>query len=357
MAKIKYRYNPETLSYDAITVTAKERLIKWGKMFVASIVISVVYFAIYSRFSDTPKELTLNNKLYSLKFDYQMLMQDLYNVDLILADIQKRDDDIYRTILEAQPIPASIRQAGFGGVNRYEHLEGFDNSNIMIAASRHTDIILKQLYVQSLSYDELIDRVVLTEQMNNSRPAIMPIAYKDLRNMGRYGWREEHPVWRDGRMHRGMDFSAIAGTPIHATGDGTVVSSEWMGGYGWTVVIDHGLVGYHTLYAHMQRKGIDVGTEVKRGQVIGRVGNTGDSTAPHVHYEVHKNGYRNHVNPIRYFYIDFSHDEYMQLIEQAQNSDEVFEDWDLSDDSDPYDLEPPDDLELDDIIILDEIDL
>ena len=338
MAKVKYRYNPETLSYDVVTVTFREKLVKGGWMFVASVLISIVYFSIYSRFFETPKELTLSSRLSALKFDYQILMQDLNNVDLVLSDIQKRDDDIYRTILEARPIPASIRQAGFGGVNRYEYLEGYENSNIMIAATKRTETILKQLYVQSISYDDLIDRVILKEQMSLSRPAIMPIASRDLRNMGKYGWRR-HPIYRDVRMHTGMDFSAAPGTPIHATGDGIVVMSEFRGGYGWTVVIDHGMVGYHTLYAHMLRKGIEVGAEVKRGQMIGRVGSTGTSTSPHVHYEVHKNGFRNFVDPIHYFYIDLSHEEYMQLIEQAQNSEEFFEDWDMPDDFDLLDEE------------------
>ena len=342
MAKIKYRYNPETLSFDRITFTLRQKLKQLGIMFVISIFISVGYFAIYSCFYDTPKERTMTNKLSDLRFSYQMLSQDLQHIDKILSDIQKRDDDIYRTVLESEPIPASIRQAGFGGVNRYEPLEGYKHSNMMIAVTKHTDKILMQLCVQSKSYDELIDKAIQKEQMTQSRPAIQPIANKDLRSqMSKFGMRM-HPVHREWRMHTGMDFSAKSGTPIFATGDGTVVKSEYNhGGYGWMVVIDHGIIGYHTLYGHMLKKGMEVGAEVKRGQVIGFVGSTGTSTSPHVHYEVHKNGYRNYVNPIHYFYADFSDEEYSQMVEQAQNSDAIFEDW-QSQDSD--DFVPDDDL-------------
>jgi len=328
MAKVKYRYNPETLSYDVITITIKERLIKWSYMLAASIFITVAYFLAYSYFFETPKERTMSNRIAALKFDYQMLIQELNDIDLMLADIQKRDDNIYRTVLESEPIPASIRQAGFGGVNRYVPLEGFENSNMMISATRHSHRILNQLYIQSLSYDELIEKAIQNEQMTQSRPAILPIARRDIVNTSGFNLFRLHPLLGYRRPHMGMDFSAKIGTPIHATGDGTVVVSEFNRGYGWYVVIDHGIVGYHTLYAHMRSRAVvEIGEEVKRGQVIGHVGSTGLSQAPHVHYEVHKNGYRRQVDPSFYFYFDLSDEEYFQFLEQANNSNEMFEDW------------------------------
>jgi murein DD-endopeptidase MepM/ murein hydrolase activator NlpD len=327
MAKLKYRYNPEKLSYDVITTTARERLKKFGFMFAASIVVSVIYFTIYSKIYDTPKERTLTNKLSAIRFNYQMLLQDLNNVENILSDIQKRDDDIYRTVLESEPIPNSIRQAGFGGVNRYESLEGFQNSNLMISATKYTEKIEKQLYVQSISYDELIAKAIHKEQMTASRPAIQPVSKKHLKSIGKYGMRL-HPVLKYWRMHQGMDFSANTGDPVYVTGDGTVIRAEFnAGGYGNVIIIDHGF-GYQTVYAHLSRIGVLVGNEVKRGQVIGAVGNTGLSKSPHLHYEVHKNG--THVNPIHYFYNDLSMDEYYQFVENSQ-SNEIFEDWQASD--------------------------
>ena len=335
MAKIKYRYNPETLSYDIVTSTFKEKFIRFIVLIAVGTVISVSYFAVYSLFFDTPKERVLNNRMASLKFDYQVLMRDLAYTENVLSDIQKRDDNIYRIVLESSPIPASIRQSGFGGVNRYKSLEGYENSELVIAAFNYADIITKQLYIQSISFDELIDKTFHKEQMDASRPAIMPIAKKDMRNhlVANYGWRL-HPVYKVWMIHTGLDFGAKAGTPIYATGDGTVMESEFRGGYGWTVVIDHGLVGYHTLYAHLMKQGAEVGTKVKRGQVIGYVGRTGTATSTHVHYEVHKNGYRNRVNPIHYFYYDMTEEEYFSLVEAAQNSEEIFDEWPVFDDFD-----------------------
>ena len=324
MAKIKYFYNPETLSYDTITTTAGEKLKKWGIMFAASIMISVIYYLVYSHFFDTPKERTLTNHLANLRFNYQMLSQDLDHIDLVLSDIQQRDDNIYRTILESEPIPASIRQAGFGGVNRYVPLEGYIHSDMMIETTKHIDKILMQLYIQSISYDVLIDQAKNKEQMALSRPAIQPISNKDLTSRSSaYGVRW-HPIRGGYVFHEGIDLSAPIGTDIYATGDGTVIKAErTFGGYGNLVIIDHGF-GYQTRYGHMHKIGVLEGSEVKRGQVIGTVGNTGGSVGPHLHYEVYKN--ERHVDPINYFYNDLSPDEYVKMMEQSQKND-ILETW------------------------------
>ncbi len=252
-----------------------------------------------------------------------MLSQDLDHVEMVLSDIQKRDHNIYRTVLESEPIHMSVGQAGFGGVNRYEALEGYDNSDIMIEVTRHADIIKNQLYVQSISYDELIKKAKNKELMAVCRPAIQPISNKELKHEASgYGMRL-HPIWGTYKFHEGLDFAAPIGSDIYTTGDGKVIKSEYSGGYGKMVLVEHGF-GYQTLYAHMNSIAVEVGDEVKRGQIIGTVGNTGDSTGPHLHYEVHKNGH--HVNPIDYFYNDLSPDEYVRLAEQSQVND-IFEKW------------------------------
>lgn len=323
MAKARYHYNSETLSYDRVTTSSKDKLVRWSIMFAVSIAITVVYYAVYSHFFDTPKERALTNKLATLVFNYQVLSQELDRIDDVLANVQQRDDNIYRTVLESDPIPLSVRQAGFGGTNRYESLEGYANSDIMIQESKHTDKILKQLYIQSKSYDELIVKVKNKELMALCRPAIQPISNKELkREASGYGMRI-HPIYRTRKFHEGLDFAAPTGSDIYATGEGTVVKAEYSGGYGKMVLIDHGF-GYRTLYAHMNSIAVLPGSEVKRGQVIGTVGNTGDSTGPHLHYEVHKNA--RHVNPIDYFYHDLSPDEYVRLVEQSQSND-IFEKW------------------------------
>ena len=323
MARIKYRYNHATLSYDKIIVTAKERIIKFGKMFAASILIAFVYYAVYSHIYDTPKERILSNQLENIKFDYQILSQNLEQIDQVLSDIQKRDDNIYRTVLEIDPIPASMRQAGIGGVNRYEPLEGYLNSNLMIAISKRTDNIRGQLYVQSVSYDELIPRAIGKEQMALSRPAILPISTKKFRNTSAFGMRM-NPVLGVYMQHTGMDFSADIGTDIYATGDGTVIKTEYNnGGYGRMITIDHGF-GLHTRYAHLSSIGVLEGSEIKRGDIIGAVGNTGRSAGPHLHYEVLKNGVQ--VNPINYFDNSLSPEEYVRMHEQSQEH-EIMEIW------------------------------
>jgi len=326
MSKVKYRYNHETLSYDRITTSIRERLTKWGIMFMVSVFISVGYYLIYSLFYDTPKERQMTNQLSSLKFNYQMLSQDLQHIDRILSDIQKRDDDIYRTILESEPIPASIRQAGIGGVNRYEPLEGYNNSNLMIALTKHTDKILKQLFVQSLSYDELIYKAINKELIAASRPAIQPISNKDLtRWSSAFSRGRLHPILGFTRPHNGIDLSAPTGTNIYATGDGTIVKvvANSNTGYGRMVQIDHGF-GFESRYAHMHRVYVLEGSEVKRGDIIGTVGSTGLSSSPHLHYEVHRNG--RPVDPINYFYNDLSPDDYVRLKEQSQEN-EMMEKW------------------------------
>ena len=324
MTKVKYRYNPETLSYDIIKVSVKEKLKQWGIVFAVSMVVAIIYFAIYSHLFDTPKERILSNNLKELKFHYHVLLQDLNEVDFLLSDIQKRDDNMYRTVLESEPIPNSIRQAGFGGVDRYEPLEGYLNSELMVNAAKHTDRILKQLYVQSISYDELISKAIRKEQMNASRPAILPIPKKNITSTSRFGMRL-NPVLKVWMMHYGLDFCARMGTPIYATGDGTVIKAEYNnGGFGNVVVIDHDF-GYNTLYAHMQTMIAPVGSKVKRGQIIGTVGSTGRSAGPHVHYEVHING--RPVDPIHYVSSNLSPDEYVSFVEQSHNREEVLEEW------------------------------
>lgn len=314
MAKVKYQYNPETLSYDKVSVSPKEKILKWGTLFVASILISGAYFFVYSRLYETPKERTLNHQLENIKLNYQILSQDLDHMDEVLSNMQQRDDNIYRVVLESEPIPLSVRQAGFGGVNRYKDLEGFSNSDIMIDATRRTDVILKQLCIQSKSYDELIEKAMNKEQMLLTRPAIMPISNKDLtRTASGFGFRV-HPILKTVRFHNGMDFTAPTGTDIYATGDGKVTDVGYSGGFGNRVVIDHGF-GYQTIYAHMHSFKAKVGDEVKRGQIIGTVGNTGLSTAPHLHYEVHKNG--KVLNPINFYYEDLTPEEYAKITQLA----------------------------------------
>jgi murein DD-endopeptidase MepM/ murein hydrolase activator NlpD len=245
-------------------------------------------------------------------------------IDKVLEDLQERDDNIYRSIFEAEPLPRSMRNAGFGGSDRYSEFDSYDNAELMKSTSERLDKIAKRLYIQSKSFDEVVKLAKSKEQLISSIPAIMPINKKDLTHAvtSGFGWRT-HPIYKTQEFHPGMDFTAVQGTPIYATGDGVVERADNMAqGYGNHVVINHGF-GYQTLYGHMSRIGCKVGQKVKRGQLIGYVGSTGLSTAPHVHYEVIKNG--NKTNPISYYYSDLSPTQYQQLIENSKNVTQSFD--------------------------------
>jgi murein DD-endopeptidase MepM/ murein hydrolase activator NlpD len=241
----------------------------------------------------------------------------------VLADLQDRDNNIYRVIFEAEPIDDNIRKAGFGGSDRYTNMNGFDNTVMMQETAQKLDKLLKQIYIQSKSFDDVLKLAHNKEQMVNSIPAIMPLNIKNMiRQPGGFGWRT-HPIYKTQEFHPGMDFPAAEGVPIYATGDGVVESSDAnMQGYGNHVVINHGY-SYQTLYGHMSKIIAKAGQKVKRGQLIGLVGSTGLSTAPHLHYEVIKNGQK--VNPINFYYNDLTPEEYQQMLQLSQQSSQSFD--------------------------------
>lgn len=322
MAKTyKYKYNPETLSYDKIEVSFKERSRKWFIYFGLSIVMTVVYYFLIFQHIDTPRQAQLEAKVQALKDEYHLRQQELASIDRTLFYIQQRDDNLYRTVLEVNPISNAKRMAGFGGVNRYKVYEGYENSDAMISLAKHIDQITKQLYVQSLSYDELINKARRKEELLLSRPSIRPIAGSKMPSA--YGLRL-HPIFKVYKMHTGVDFGAPRGTKVYATANGKVTRADSDNrGYGKLIVVNHGN-GYETYYAHLNAYDVKVGDKVKRGQVIGRVGSTGYSTSPHLHYEVRLNG--QHTNPINFFYSDITPDEYIE-IERESHKVDLYEKW------------------------------
>ena len=232
-------------------------------------------------------------------------------------------DNIYRVIFEAEPIAEEIRKAGFGGVNKYSYLEGFSNSELLTKIDKKFDILTKQLYIQSKSFDQVIELTKNKNDMLSSIPAIQPVSNKDLGRMASgFGYRID-PIYKTRKFHAGMDFSAKTGTPIYATGNGKVFRvRKSKRGYGNHVIIDHGY-GYKTLYAHMSKSSVKKNQKVNRGDIIGYVGNTGKSVAPHLHYEVHKDGKK--VNPINFYYNDLSANEYEKMIEISNQSNQSFD--------------------------------
>ena len=323
MARTKYRFNTKTLSYEKIELDWRKRFFRVSTFLIASFFVGSIIYLVASTVIDSPQEKLLKKENNQLKSQYELLDYRMDQVAAVLDDIQKRDDDIYRVIFEAEPIPKEIRKAGFGGINRYKNLDGYKNSDLIIESAKKLDDITKQLYIQSKSYDEVYSMAIDKEKMLASIPAIQPVSNKDLRRMASgYGVRM-HPIYKRKKMHTGMDFSAETGTEIYATGDGVIKRAIHSNrGYGNHVIVNHGY-GYQTLYAHMSKFIVKEGQEIKRGEVIGYVGNTGTSVASHLHYEVIKNGEK--VNPINFYFNDLTPEEYERMIEAAARPTQSFD--------------------------------
>ena len=323
MSKIKYYYDTKTLSYKPIESTGIDKFKKFIAYLTSSAILAFCTLLIFFQYFDSPKEKRLKGEINHLLSQYEIISSDLEKIELVLDDIQKRDDNIYRTIFEADPIPTSIRKQGFGGVNRYKKLSGYSNSDLIINTSKKIDQLTKQLYLQSKSFDEIIELAKNKSKMLASIPAIQPVANKDLKRMtSGYGYRI-HPIYKTRKMHYGMDYSAKVGTDIYATGDGIVSKvKRSKRGYGNYVKINHGF-GYETLYAHMSKYIVKKGQKVKRGEVIGYVGNTGISTAPHLHYEVRKDNKK--INPVNFYFNDLTPEEYEKMLELASQPNQSFD--------------------------------
>jgi murein DD-endopeptidase MepM/ murein hydrolase activator NlpD len=323
MSKVKYKYNPETLSYDRIETGFKYYLGKAFSFTVSSAFMGLVFFFLYSNIFESPREIKLERENVKLLSQYEIMASKLDQALDVLDDIQQRDENVYRVIFEADSIPNAVRRAGFGGVNRYRYLEDLDNAELVISTAKKLDGVMKQLYVQSRSFDEIIDLAQRKEEMIRCIPAIQPISNKDLkRTASGWGMRLD-PIYKTNKFHEGLDFSAPIGTEIYVTGDGVVKTVHKSAiGYGNYVEVDHGF-GYTTLYAHMSEFKVRVGQKVKRGEVIGFVGNTGKSTGPHLHYEVRIKGKA--VNPTHYFFQDLTPEEYEEMIRISSNSNRTFD--------------------------------
>jgi hypothetical protein len=318
MAELKYRFNPDTLNFERIRLSAKQKTRRILLMLTPGLVVGLLGIFLVYQFVDSPKEALLRRENKQLLLQYELLNKQLAELDRVLADVRRRDDNIYRVIFEADPLPESMRRAGTGGVARYRDLEGFGSSERVIETKKRLDQLTRQLVVQSKSLDEVASLVLLKQDMLASIPSIQPVANEDLtQTAGGFGWRI-HPIHKINKFHAGMDFTAKTGTPIHATGDGKVVFAEYAtNGYGMHVIVDHGY-DYQTLYAHLSKLEVRRGQQVKRGDIIGLVGNTGLSAGPHLHYEVHKGGEA--VDPVNFFFNDLSPEEYAMMLEMSRNA-------------------------------------
>ena len=322
MAKIKYFYNPHKLDFEKVRTSISEMVLRvFGFLSASAVAGGIMVFAAYS-FMDSPKEKSLKRENEQYKLQVKALNHKVKELGGVLAELQDRDANIYRAIFEAEPININIRKAGFGGVDKYRSLEGFDNSEEIVDLTKKLDELSAQVYIQSKSFDELSRLAKNKTQFLASIPAIQPISNKDLTRVASgYGYRI-HPIFKTHKFHSGIDFTAPQGTPIYATGNGTVSVAESGNGYGNHVVINHGF-GYSSLYGHMSRIKARIGQHIKRGELIGYVGSTGTSTAPHVHYEIIKGD--NRINPINYFFNDLTEEEYQAIRDIASREGQSFD--------------------------------
>jgi murein DD-endopeptidase MepM/ murein hydrolase activator NlpD len=324
LAKVKYQYNENTLSYEKIRKSFWKRLAQASWYITASLISGAAIYILFNIVYDSPQERQLANEKEELIVQYNLMNKRLDQMTTILADLENRDDNIYRSIFEAEPIPDNIRKAGIGGINRYKNLERFkDDSEIVIETSKKLDRLAKQLYIQSKSFDEVIKLAKQKEDMLASIPAVQPISNKDLKRMSSGFGKRVHPIYKTVRFHWGNDFTAPVGTDIYSTGKGKIlVAEESRSGYGYHVIVDHGY-GYQTLYAHMSKILVKKGQEINRGEILGLVGNTGLSSAPHLHYEVLKNGTK--VNPVNFYFNDLSPEEYDLMIQLSLQENQSFD--------------------------------
>src|SRR5680860_402354 len=291
MSKVKYYYDSETLAYKKIKRKKGRRLgiafLGILGAFLAGFLLLVIYLNI--PMIETPKEKALKRELQNMQLQYGVLNKKMDQIQNVLANVEDRDNNIYRLYFESNPIPEEQRKAGFGGINRYKDLEGYENSKLISETNQRMDILTKQIVVQSRSLDEIAVLAREKEKLLAAIPAIQPVKNENLKRISSgYGWRSD-PFTKVKKFHYGMDFSAPRGTPVYATGDGVIDRADNRStGYGNHIRIDHGF-GYTSLYGHLYKYNVRRGQKVKRGDVIGFVGSTGRSEGPHLHYEIFMN--------------------------------------------------------------------
>tara|TARA_B100001093_G_scaffold520428_1_gene615788 strand:- start:2674 stop:3651 length:978 start_codon:yes stop_codon:yes gene_type:complete len=322
MFKTKYYYDQKTLSYRKVEVNKISQLRKIFAFLISSAFfgIMVLLFLLNSTLVNTPTELSQAREIANYKLQFDILNKKIDQLNIVLENIEERDNNVYRVLFETNPIPSDVRRAGFGGINRYKNLEGFENSDLVIETNKKIDVLTKQIVIQSKSMDEIERLASEKEKLLAAIPSIQPIKNNDLTRMASgFGYRTD-PFTKSRRMHGGMDFTAPRGTPVYAASDGKVIRVDSRSsGYGKHIRIDHGF-GYVTLYAHLSKYNVRRNQIVKKGDIIGFVGNTGRSQAPHLHYEVIKDKKR--VNPINFYYGNLTPAEFEELLKIANQENQ-----------------------------------
>jgi murein DD-endopeptidase MepM/ murein hydrolase activator NlpD len=323
MAKVKYRYNPETLTYEKVRLGFRDYLRVVARYAVFTLVVAFISIAVFTYYYESPKEVAQRREIEFLNSQLNLMQAEIDTLGRVADALRKQDDEVYRSVFGVARYPDHLRNPGVGGVDRFRDIKGYESSGEIIETRKRISVLQRQLIAQSRSMEELFELARNKSEMLQSIPAIQPVNNKDLTQIASGYGNRIHPIYKIPKMHWGMDFTAPKGTEIYATGNGKVVTVEKLNtGFGYHVIIEHGY-GYQTLYAHMSKIDVRVGQKVKRGQVIGLIGNTGTSVGPHLHYEVHKDGER--VNPAFYFFNDISPEQYNTLLERASISNQSFD--------------------------------
>ena len=322
MRKVYYIYNPKTRTYDRIYPTMRQRMMSYLRNLFVGMGLGAGCFILLLMVFGSPSEKDLRTENSRLTAEYHILSTRLDEALGVMQQLRQRDDNLYRVIMQADPVPDAVRNANYGKTNRYEELMELANAKLVVNTTQKMDVLERQVYIQSKSFDEILDLCKNHDEMLMCVPAIQPVSNKDLKQTASgYGTRVD-PIYKTVKFHAGMDFSANVGTPVYATGNGTVKSAGWEGLYGKCIIIDHGF-GYVTRYAHLNQIKVRVGQKVVRGEIIGEVGTTGKSTGPHLHYEVHLKGQI--MNPVNYYFMDLDADDYDKMIQIAANHGKVFD--------------------------------
>lgn len=315
--KIKYYYDTETCKYERVRTRTSDIILNALGLFFFTLLLASGIYLMFSTYFESPKELLAKNEVKELEYYYERLNKEVDLLSQTLDGIEHRDDNIYRVVLGAEPIDKSVRDAGIGGAERYAEIKqkNIIHKDAIVNLHEKIDRLRRKIYIESKSQDEVVELAENKEKHFAAIPAIQPVANKQLIALASGFGMRIHPVYKVKKMHTGIDFAAPIGTPIYATADGVVEEmSIKFSGYGKMLMIDHGF-GYQTRYAHMHEFAVRQGQKVKRGDLIGYVGNTGLSTAPHLHYEVLLNGIM--INPVLYFYNDLTPAEYEKIVELA----------------------------------------
>ncbi|MFP4487925.1 MAG: M23 family metallopeptidase [Bacteroidales bacterium] len=312
MARTRYFFDKKELVYKEMRLSFARRLLRFLSIFIFSLILAVAYGVGFKHFFGSPKEKKLQSELDEIKYKYNLLDKDFDRIDRELAEVVSVEDNVYRPVFNMEKIPPSFRQSGFGGTRKYTELEGYENSELIVSATRSVDELLRKIYIQSRSFEEIIPVASEWKDSISHIPFVRPVNV-DIPLGDGLKYREKHPVLGSPQWHYGQDFTAPSGTEVFVTGDGVVSRAGWNPyGFGNMVEVDHAY-GFKTIYGHLSDVKVSRGTKVKRGDLIGLSGNTGVSSGPHLHYEIHYNG--RVQNPLYFFDDDLTMDEYNRMID------------------------------------------